>query len=429
MALDEAPRLATGSSVAMTPVAAAQRIDTVDILRGFALFGILVVNMAYFSHTIYALIDGLNIGQTPIDRAAEWLIRFLFEGKFYSLFSFLFGLGLVLQMTRAQARGAPFVPLFVRRLLVLLGIGLLHATLIWTGDILVIYALLGFVLLLFRNRSPRALLLWALVMLALPLLLAVLGAALLGLGSLEPNMAAEMNRSIAATEADYDARDRAASVVYATGNFAQITAQRLTDLAFFYPVTIFFAPNVLGMFLLGLYAGRRGIPYDISGHLPLIRRMAVWGLGLGLPLNLIYAIAGGLSSRTSSGTVALVAGVTMAIGVPLLSLGYAASLSLLAQKPDWAARLAPLAAAGRLALTNYLMQSLVATFIFYGYGLGLFNQVGAAAGFLLAIVIYALQLPLSVWWLRHFQIGPAEWLWRTLTYGRRQPFRRPAPVT
>ncbi|MCC6629501.1 MAG: DUF418 domain-containing protein [Chloroflexi bacterium] len=419
------PAATTPTTAIAAPVTAAERIDTVDIVRGFALFGILAVNMAYFSHPLFALIGGLTISTTPLDRAAAFLIRFLAEGKFYSLFSFLFGLGLVLQMTRAEARGVAFVPLYARRLLVLLGIGLIHATLIWNGDILVTYALLGFVLLLFRRQSPRALLVWAgVLLLALPLL-TIVGASVLELGRLAGDSAA-IDASFAASEAQFAALAAAAQRVYVTGTFAEITVQRVREYLFFLPYQLYTMPSILAMFLLGLYAGRQGIAQDIAGHLPLIRRVAAWGLGLGLPLSLLYAIISDGASRTEPTPLEAIAVTTWAIGTPALALGYAAGLTLLARLGAWRRRLMPLAAAGRMSLSNYLMQSLVCTFIFYGYGLGLFGQVGAAAGLLLTISIYAVQAPLSVWWLRRFRFGPAEWVWRTLTYGRRQPFRLPA---
>jgi len=408
----------------LAPAPASARIDAVDSVRGFALFGILAVNMAYFSHPIYTLIAGLRTATTPLDRAVEFAIRFLAESKFYPLFSLLFGLGLVLQMQRAEARGVAFVPLYLRRLAVLLLFGLAHAYLIWIGDILTMYALLGFGLLLFRTRAPKTLLIWAGILLALPVLFTALSVAALAAGRATPDGAAELERVLAAMAADYAARAAEASHIYATGGYIEVTAQRARDLAFFAPFQLFMLPSVLAMFLLGLYTGRRGIAQDIPAHLPFLRRVRAWGLGLGLPLNLLYAVASEASERTVPSLLGLVATAALAAGGPVLSLGYAAALALLVQAPAWRRRLAPLAAAGRLALSNYLLQSLVCTLIFYGYGLGLFGQVGAAAGLLLTVVIYLLQLPLSVWWLRHFQFGPAEWLWRSLTYGRWQPFRR-----
>jgi uncharacterized protein len=418
-----------GAAPSAAPVAPRERIAAIDIVRGFALLGILAVNMALFANPIYSVLGGHGPWTGPLDRAAAWLIRFLAESKFYTLFSFLFGLGLVLQMQRAAARGVPFVPVYARRLLILLVIGLIHAYLIWIGDILVSYALLGFVLLLFRRRSPRALLIWAAVLISLPVLLSAASVALLEMGRSDPTIAAQIDRSFAEQAADWAARAETAARVYAGGDVFAITAQRARDLAFFYPYTLFILPSVLAMFLVGLWVGQRGIAQDIPGHLPFIRRVAAWGLGLGLPLNLLYAVMSEISDRTIPTVPALVAALASSIGAPILSMGYAASLTLLAHRGDWGRRLAPLAPVGRMALSNYLAQSLVCTTIFYGYGLGLFGRVGPAAGLLLTIAIFLLQIPISVWWLRRFRFGPVEWLWRSLTYGRPQPMRAEAQGT
>lgn len=409
------------------PTTTKERVTSIDVMRGFALFGILLVNMAFFNTSIYSLLGGLDPWTGAIDRAAIWLVHFLAEGKFYSLFSFLFGLGVAIQMERAEARGVPFVPLYLRRLAVLLVLGLVHAFLIWIGDILATYALLGVVLLLFRRRSPKALLTWAAVLLAIPLLLGVAGTVALEIGRSVPEAATEIDRSFAGTIADYEARDAAARRVYADGSFLEITAQRAADLAFFYPFyLIFVGPSIVAMFLLGLYAGRRGILRHPRAHEALIRRVLVWGLGIGLIGSLIYAITSEGSSRMIPSVIGTVGALGLGIGAPALALGYAAAIALLMQRDDWQQRLAPLAAVGRMALSNYLLQSLVCTLIFNGYGLGLYGQVGPAAGLLLAVAIYLCQIPLSVWWMRRFQFGPVEWLWRSLTYGRPQPMRAPA---
>ena len=140
------------TSARVGPVARTERIQVIDILRGFALFGILLVNMELFSHPVQQAIFGLKEWTTLADRLAVWGIRFLAEGKFYSLFSFLFGLGFALQILRAEERGTRFVPFYLRRLLILLLIGLAHGIFLWTGDILVLYAILGALLLLFFRR-------------------------------------------------------------------------------------------------------------------------------------------------------------------------------------------------------------------------------------------------------------------------------------
>jgi uncharacterized protein len=417
-----APVPATAAAAA-GPVAAGERIATLDVLRGFALLGILLVNMEFFSQPVYTQAFNAGIFTGPLDRAAAWLVAWLAEGKFYSLFSFLFGYGLTIQMGRAAARGASFGPLYLRRLFVLLLIGLAHAFLIWVGDILVLYATVGVLLLLFVGRRPKTILIWAAILLLVPALFSLASAGLLAVARLMPEVAAEIDRGVAMTEAGYREAAARATGVYREGGFAAITAQRARDLRFLYGFSIFVVPGILAMFLLGLYAGKRELFQRVAEHLPFWRRVLGWGLGFGLVANLAYATLSESAGRATASPAVLVGTALQVLGAPALCLGYVAALTLLLRRAAWRARLAPLAAVGRLALSNYLLQSLVCTTIFYGYGLGLFGRVGPAPGLLLAVAIYLLQLPLSVWWLRRFRFGPAEWLWRSLTYGRRQPLR------
>ncbi len=409
----------------LEPIHASERIQVIDILRGFAIFGILLVNMQLFSHTLYAQITGISPPSGLVDQAASWLIRLLGYGKFYSLFAFLFGFGLAMQMARAEARGRRFVPTFVRRLLVLLAIGLIHATLFWIGDILVTYAVLGFVLLLFRKCRPKTLLIWAV---ALLLFMLVVNGALLGLTVLAhstPGGSAALDRQYAQMGESYREADRQATLAYAEGNFADITRQRIQDLGVIYPSLLYGAPNVMAMFLLGLAAGKAGLFQKLPASLPFFRRLCAWGLLLGLPLNLVFAAASQMSISYQVSLAGFFSLCAQTLGAPLLSLGYLAGIVLLVQQTQWRRRLAPLAPVGRMALSNYLLQTVICTLIFYGYGLGLFGRTGTAVGLLLTVGIYAIQVPLSNLWLAHFQFGPLEWLWRTLTYGRSQPMRLP----
>ena len=405
------------------PVEPARRIQVIDILRGFAIFGILLVNMQFFNQSIFTKIMGLYEPATLLDQLADWFIRFFATGKFYSTFSFLFGLGMAIQYARAQERGARFGRFWLRRMGVLLVFGVIHAYLFWVGDILLLYSLLGMALLLFRNRRPRTLLIWAAVMLLIPLLIygALLG--LVRMADASPEASAMLAATFAEQEAQYRALGAAADEVYATGSFADITAQRARDMVFMYFSWIFFAPNVFAMFLLGLYAGKRRIFDDLPGHLPFIRRVWLWGLVVGLVGNAAYVYFGEGASRSLPTPALMLSLVGQTFGAPALSLFYMTSLIQLAQQPIWRRRLAPLASVGRMALTNYLMHTVICTTLFYGYGLGLYGQVGVALGVLLTLVIYAAQIPLSNWWLARFRYGPMEWLWRTLTYGRRQSFR------
>jgi uncharacterized protein len=409
----------------LAPVPQAERIQILDILRGFALFGILLVNMPLFNRPFQTIFFPADPAAPWFDRTAEWLIRFLGEGKFYALFSLLFGLGLTLLMGRIEGRGGHFVPLYLRRLLVLLGIGLIHAFLIWTGDILIMYALFGFLLLLFRKARPRTLLIWAVVLILIPLLFLAGSTALVELARAIPEAAASIEQAFAQTEAAYRADLARAARTYAQGSFLEITAQRLYDYQSF-GLTSYFALgfNVLALFLVGLYFGKRRIFEDLPAHRPLFRRLLLWGLLLGLPLNALYATLIMDLPRYNPSWPLVLATAAQGIGAPLLSLGYASALVLLSDRPAWSRRLQVLAPMGQMALTNYLLQSVICTLLFYSYGLGLFGKVGHAAGIGLTVVIYLLQILFSRWWMQRFQYGPAEWLWRSLTYLKLQPMRR-----
>ncbi len=294
-----------------------------DILRGFALFGILFVNMTIFSNPIQAIVLPTDPSLPWYDRAAIWLIHALGEGKFYALFSLLFGLGLFLQMERIEGRGGKFVPLYVRRLLVLLGIGLVHAFLIWMGDILIIYALFGFLLILFRKAKPRTLLIWTVTLIAIPI---VFNAAITGLvtwASVIPEAAPQIEQSFAQAEAEFAADMERAAQVYASGNFAEITAQRVRD---YFNMGLaglgVMGFNIMAMFLLGLYFGKREIFKNLEAQPRLFIRLLVIGLALGLTGNLLYAMLIMPISRVYQTWPLFLATTAQVIGTPLLMLAY-----------------------------------------------------------------------------------------------------------
>jgi uncharacterized protein len=409
------------------PVPPESRILTIDILRGFALLGILLVNMALFNGSFAAAVASLEQTGTGLDQVAGWLIAFFCEAKFYSIFAFLFGLGMVLQFTHAEGRGGHPRATWLRRMAVLLLIGLVHAYFIWVGDILILYSVLGASLLLWRKARPRTLLIWVFVCLLVPLLI---NAALLGLIGMGQAAAGEqaMAQAFAEQLGAYRTLAAEADHVYATGSYWEVTLQRALDMNLVFFVLPFMAFNVLAMMLLGLYAGKRRIFESIGEHLPLIRRVWLWSLVAGVAGNLLYVYFGATATRIPPSPQYLLSLAGQTFGAPALALFYMASLTLLAERVTWRPRLAPLAAVGRMALTNYLLQSIICTTIFYGYGLALYGRIGVAAGAALAVAIYLLQVLFSRWWLHHFRYGPMEWLWRTLTYGHRQPISlRPVP--
>lgn len=415
--MENTPKPAAG------PVQPGERIQTIDILRGFALLGILLVNMVLFNNSVFtAILTELEI-TNPVDRLAFWFIEFFGEGKFYSLFAFLFGLGFALIHQRVEAKGLKFGPIYIRRMLALLAFGLIHAYFIWIGDILFLYSLLGFVLLIFfRKAKPKTLVVWAVICLLLPLLFNAAIAGLLALGGMDPEAAAMIDQQFAEQARLYASLGAQADQAYASGTFAEITRQRASDMNFMFGAIPFMGFNVLAMMLLGVWAGRRGFFNDIPANRPLFRKWLVWGLVIGLTGNLVYVIAGEYSNRAVPDLINLIAVAGQTFGAPALALFYLSGLTLLAEHPLWKQRLAPMAAAGRMAITNYLMQSVLCTTLFYGYGFGLYGS-GLALGILVTIFIYALELIWSPWWLARFRFGPVEWLWRTVTYWKRQPMR------
>lgn len=399
------------------PVQPNQRIHIIDILRGFAIFGILLVNMEFFNNSVFSYAMGLNKPGSTIDQLGRWFIAFFGEGKFYSVFAFLFGLGMAIQLNRSQEKGTRFVPFFLKRMLVLLLIGLVHAYLFWVGDILILYSILGIVLaLLFRKCRPRTLVIWMFVFLIVPILI---NAALYGLVELsDKKMMAEMfSERERIMQASAETTDR----IYATGNFMDITRQRVDDMNLVFSTWPFMGFNVLAMVTLGLAVGKMRIFENIPDTLQLIRKTLIVGLVVGMAGNLLYVIAGESSYRFIPSPPLIASLVGQTFGAPALALFYMSGLILLAQRPSWQTRLAPLASVGRMAITNYLLQTVICTTLFYGYGFGLYGTIGCAGGILLTVLIYSMQIPMSVWWLKRFRFGPVEWLWRTLTYGQRQP--------
>jgi uncharacterized protein len=400
------------------PAAAADRAHVLDALRGFAIFGILLANMQHF--TGWSMLDSATRAALPMagaSHAIEFLIAWFIDGKFYSIFSLLFGIGFAVMLGRADADGRDFRAYFRRRLSILLAIGLVHAVLIWYGDILTLYALLGFGLLWFRQRSNAQLARWVVVLFALPVLQYALILLLSGGGPAAP-----------AADADQAAMMAEFTGTMATGSWIEVTMMNIGGLVFGrYPDLLFTgrAFKVLATFLIGLYVGRLGIWSEPERHLPLLRRVAFAGFAVGIPLNLLLARLMQTGDYYALKPLGLLQSAAYGIGVPALALGYAAGFVLLHQRPRWRGAMnALLAPAGRMALTNYIAHSIVAGAIFYGWGLGHFASVSLATGMAIAVAIFVAQLLACRLWLASFSFGPAEWLWRSLTLRRVQPMRR-----
>lgn len=386
----------------LAPVQGKERIHILDILRGFAVFGILAVNIGGFANPLFFP------GYTPpefmpwYDEWAKKLMMFFAEGKFYTIFSFLFGLGFSIQLARAEARGRDARSFYPRRLWLLFGFGLFHTLFFWIGDILRHYALLGFALFGFRKRSDRSLLIWAGVFLALGfLLIGLLGGPH---GTADPEAL------------PFDVIGMAREAHTSRSFIDVISFQLLSGVFSFIAIVLTQAPSVMALFLLGLLAGRIRFFEQLSENCTTLKKAALWGLLMGLVFNALFVFSEN----------AWLASLGFIAGAPALAAVYVSGLSWLSLQTTGAILLDPLASVGRMALTNYILQSVICALIFNGYGLGLYEKVGAAGLWGITFAIYLPQIPLSVWWLSRFQFGPLEWLWRSLTYGKRQPIVKPA---
>ena len=408
---------AAGRPDLLQPLDPARRIDVLDVARGFALLGILLMNIEFFARPLHGMMLGFDASLTGLDRTAGWLVAAFVQGKFWVLFSLLFGAGFALMLERPAAPGRGFGRLYARRLLVLLGIGLLHSVLLWAGDILVLYAVAGFLLLwLFRGTPVSRLWKWGLLLYAVPWLLTWLSAAALGLARVDPGAAAQMEDELARGAEALRASAQAAAQVYAAGDWREVTAQRWQDTRMVWSWYWGALPAVLGMFLLGGWLLRSDRLRNPDAHRTSFRRL-FW---IGLPVGGLLAIAAmqlmaGVDPMVPDARAAAAITV-MGIASLLLALAYLSALVLAVRGPwPWLRDL--LAPVGRLALSNYLLQSLVFSTLFYGYGGGWFGAVPRAWQVAMAIAFFLLQVLASHWWVRRFRYGPLEWLWRAASYG------------
>lgn len=400
------------------PTQPLERIQAIDLLRGFALLGILLVNFV-----------GSEVARTGrIDDEVRRLLDFFISSKFYTTFSFLFGLGFALQLLRARERKSRIVPVYLRRMAVLYLIGLFHAILIWQGDILLMYAVMGIFLILFHKMPVKLLLLFAVLSLAFEYWSYLPSAPPNRISALIPaRHDPEMEQQRAAERAlDYNEISEAwqnVNLSTKSGTYFQAVSARFQlwkarlDIVY-----NFFGGSIFAMFLLGLYAGRRGIFHDLVNRQKLLRRVMWTTLPFAFSLNLISIYGPRLLGHFYQQIPEWATSLGYVLTGPVGSLFYISTLLLLLVKSErWTRRLDFFRWVGRMPLSNYLMQSIVGSLVYFGYGLGLYSNLGYLEGLLLMLVLFALQIPLSRWWLSRFQFGPFEWVWRSLTYGKPQP--------
>jgi uncharacterized protein len=398
------PRM--GNRDMATATGSAERIELLDALRGFALLGIFLANMLYWSGW-----DIMTQEQRIIFAGADtvaWQYRFhhfLVDGKFYTIFSLLFGTGFALQISRLQERGLEGLRIYRRRVLVLLGIGLAHSWLIWDGDILTLYALLGLVLPFFIGWRERNLLIAAAIFIFVVPFAGIWLFSWLGWAPHEPLFA--LSFSIAESLGADTAPEKALEW-FRRDDFAGWASWALSGTPFSWAIRVesWRIPKVLGIMLIGIVIGRRLASGGFIENRKLLRQILVTGLAIGVPANAAYAY---LPEQGQADWPSIV-------GTAPLALAYAAAFVLAWRRAQPILR--HFAPVGRMALTNYLTHSIIGLIVFYGIGFGLAGTLRPLSFYGVVLLIFGAQLLFSRWWLASHEQGPAEALWRSATYSR-----------
>ena len=406
-------------SGALRPTGGRDREPILDVLRGFALLGILLVNIELMRGAdLYRVLAGTPVEpESGADAVLHFLTGWLVAGKFLSSFAIMFGIGAALIAMRSWRLGRSPRGLLLRRYGLLLLLGLVHMVLAFPGDILFAYGLAGLVLLAFVGVRAGTALWWAAGILAV---LLALGLGLTALGVLGPDAAG----GDPAAGGFFDERREQAVSAYHEGTYRDVLVANAWQALVVQSSTVILLPWIVALFLVGYAIGRSGMLADLAAHRHRLRVAMVAGLAAGLPLNVATGFLGplslgsGVQPDAAGSTIALVAMLGQVVGAPLLAVGYLAAVALLCLRIG---PLRPLAATGRMALTAYLLQSVLALVVFAG--LDLYDRLGPTEGLLVVAGIWAVLLVACPLWMRHFRFGPVEWLWRSLTYGARQPLR------
>lgn len=381
------------------------RIVSLDMTRGFAILGIFFVNMLSF-HSPFLYLDPFSWWESSIDQGTYIAIDVLAQGSFYPLFSLLFGFGLVLLYERTTGRGQAFYPIAFRRLFTLLAIGIIHTVFIWHGDILINYALLGLLMLLFMKLSGKGLLItgtliWLIPNIVLSFLFIVVALFVPGdeLSIYNVTMA---NLSVE---------------VYQQGSYFEILQQRLED---------WYLVNNPANFVVMLFSI---FPFFLIGggmaKLKLLERVEELKKAFLISFVLLFSI--GLMLKLTPyifGKNIALEYIQDSLGGPMVAISILFGFALWAYKSPHNKLLRAFAPIGKLSMSNYLLQSVVATFIFYSYGLGLYGKVSVLVGTIIVVAFYSLQVWMSSYWLRTHRFGPVEWVWRCATYKKIQPWKR-----
>jgi uncharacterized protein len=389
-----------------------ERVQVLDVLRGFALAGILVIN-AMSILAVKGSTPAFTVDIPFLDRTLQDLILFFIESKFFTLFSLLFGIGFAIQIQSAERLGTNFLPRISRRMFALLIFGFLHISLLWDGDILVIYAITGTLLIAFRKTAFGRIKKWVIGLLAVPgtlvfvIFLYTLLARLTDSGSAAFT---KSDRSLAEEFANTDATQ-----LLLHNGFIEGIGERFHTYLELSPLLFSRIPTVLAMFLIGLYLGRSNFIRLLPEKIETLKKVRFWGFLIGFSIMLLI-VAATKFLPTVSALVAIIEDQYLA--GPILCLGYASALTLSFLKNPNPRIFDYFSRVGRMALTNYLTQSLVLAFLSYGWGMGLALKLNGFQVLGICLGLFAVQVIVSNIWLRAFKYGPLEWIWRCITYWR-----------
>ena len=392
------------------PIGPKERIEILDIIRGVALLGVLIANMLAFKAPMFNYTPPLSSIVATTDSLAAWFIKLFVEGKFYTIFSFLFGLGFYIFMERAAEKTEDITFLFRRRLLILLCIGLVHLVLLWTGDVLLTYALAGFILVKkWKMELPK---LKKSIIAYLILATFILGIIYLLNGLF-----------LKGVDYNYYIQDKLYQremiiSFFQKASFFELLKYRLSREVISALINnLFVIPNVMALFLMGLYVGKSQIHKNLYQHILIIKK--VWRLTLlfGSCLTVILFLLMKLEETSNLIAILALKEIIKYYAGIIVCFFYITSMILIGGNQRGLKLIKPFAYVGRMALTNYLLQTITCVILFYGYGFGYFGSVGYGKGFIISIAIFIMQIIFSRMWLSNYTYGPMEWLWRRLTYG------------
>jgi uncharacterized protein len=402
------------------PLAPHDRLPMIDALRGAALFGVLLINMMWFAGMDSESVTRATFDALPtaaLDARVDDLVDLLVSAKAIGVFSLLFGVGFAMQLESLERRGVSPRRRYARRLTGLLILGLVHWLAIWSGEILHVYAVAGFIMLLLTRVRTR----WLVVV---GLTLAVLARPIAG----RLYLLTGGDGSLLTPALDHDMAARLQ--VFAHGSFADAVALQFRQ-DIYWKLTsgtaLAAVLHALGRFMIGMAVARKGFLRDPAAHWRGAAMLAAIALPVGFVLEHDWAVLSFLRDlgwQPQPLATEIFKHVCASVGVVCMTGGYVALFMLLWTLPATRRALSVFAPAGRMALTNYLSHTAINYLLFFGFGLALIGRVGITVCLALSVAVYLSQLVISRWWLKRWNYGPFEWLWRWWTHGARPPFRR-----